>query len=108
MLLEGEGRSLPTMPRTRRINPGHAHHRTRVVRRGAHYGDPMTFTWRLHDPTGATLDPAGVGVEVPAEESQGDAESLLAKLSARPRPLKSFASKLAPTDRAISRGVCTK
>lgn len=37
----------------------------------------MTFTWRLHDPTGATLDPAGVGVEVPAEESQGDAESWL-------------------------------
>jgi hypothetical protein len=37
----------------------------------------MSWHWRLEDPSGATLDPASVGVEVPAAENQGDAESWL-------------------------------
>lgn len=38
---------------------------------------PVTWTWRLHDPTGATLDPAAVGVDVPVEDAQAEAESWL-------------------------------
>ncbi len=37
----------------------------------------MTWTWRLEDPDGATIDPAALGVEVPRSENQGDAESWL-------------------------------
>ncbi len=35
----------------------------------------MTWTWRLEDPDGVTIDPAALGVEVPRSENQGDAES---------------------------------
>ena len=37
----------------------------------------MTWTWRLEDPDGATIDPATLGVEVPGSDNQGDAESWL-------------------------------
>jgi hypothetical protein len=37
----------------------------------------MTWTWRLEDPDGVTIDPAALGVEVPRSENQGDAESWL-------------------------------
>ena len=37
----------------------------------------MRWTWQLEDPTGAPVDPASLGVEVPDWESQGDAESWL-------------------------------
>ena len=37
----------------------------------------MSWHWRLEDPAGTTIDPATVGVEVPASENQGDAESWL-------------------------------
>ena len=37
----------------------------------------MTWTWRLEDPDGATIDPATLGVEVPRTDNQGDAESWL-------------------------------
>ncbi|MGY1697416.1 MULTISPECIES: hypothetical protein [unclassified Geodermatophilus] len=37
----------------------------------------MTWTWRLEDPDGATIDPAALGVEVPRSDNQGDAESWL-------------------------------
>ena len=37
----------------------------------------MAWTWQLEDPTGATLDPADVGVPVPPADNQGDAESWL-------------------------------
>jgi len=37
----------------------------------------MSWHWRLEDPTGATVDPASLGIEVPASENQGDAESWL-------------------------------
>ncbi|SFP33529.1 hypothetical protein SAMN05660464_2834 [Geodermatophilus dictyosporus] len=37
----------------------------------------MTWTWRLEDPDGAPLDPVTLGVEVPAADNQGDAESWL-------------------------------
>ncbi len=37
----------------------------------------MTWTWRLEDPDGATIDPATLGVEVPGADNQGDAESWL-------------------------------
>ena len=37
----------------------------------------MSWHWRLEDPTGASLDPAAVGVEMPATDNQGDAESWL-------------------------------
>jgi hypothetical protein len=59
-----------------------------VTRRGSHsgHGRPavrsltsasMSWYWRLEDPSGAELDPAAVGVEVPRAENQGDAESWL-------------------------------
>ena len=37
----------------------------------------MTWSWQLADPDGAVLDPVDVGVEVPAADNQGDAESWL-------------------------------
>jgi hypothetical protein len=37
----------------------------------------MTWHWRLEDPSGAEMDPASVGVEVPPSDNQGDAESWL-------------------------------
>ena len=37
----------------------------------------MGWTWQLEDPTGATVDPASLGVEVPECDNQGDAESWL-------------------------------
>ncbi len=37
----------------------------------------MTWTWRLEDPDGATIDPGTLGVEVPRSDNQGDAESWL-------------------------------
>ncbi|UOY03006.1 hypothetical protein [Blastococcus sp. PRF04-17] len=37
----------------------------------------MSWTWRLEDPSGATVDPATVGVDVPPADNQGDAESWL-------------------------------
>ena len=48
----------------------------------SHYGDRMTvpangWTWRLHDPTGAVVDPADLGVAVPVEDAQAEAESWL-------------------------------
>jgi hypothetical protein len=37
----------------------------------------MSWSWRLEDPSGAVIDPADVGVEVPPSDNQGDAESWL-------------------------------
>jgi hypothetical protein len=37
----------------------------------------LTWTWQLEDPTGAPVDPAELGVEVPVLDNQGDAESWL-------------------------------
>ncbi|MGY1747345.1 hypothetical protein [Blastococcus sp. SYSU D00695] len=37
----------------------------------------MTWTWRLEDPAGQTVDPASVGITPPPAENQGDAESWL-------------------------------
>ncbi|MGY1644080.1 hypothetical protein ACI782_23475 [Geodermatophilus sp. SYSU D00703] len=37
----------------------------------------MGWYWRLEDPSGAEVDPASVGVEIPDSENQGDAESWL-------------------------------
>ncbi|MCW2695028.1 MAG: uncharacterized protein JWR62_113 [Modestobacter sp.] len=37
----------------------------------------MSWTWQLEDPSGAAVDPATLGVEVPESENQGDAESWL-------------------------------
>jgi hypothetical protein len=37
----------------------------------------MSWYWRLEDSSGATVNPATLGVEVPRTESQGDAESWL-------------------------------
>ena len=37
----------------------------------------MSWHWRLEDPTGAALEPAAVGVEMPPTDNQGDAESWL-------------------------------
>ena len=37
----------------------------------------LSWDWRLEDPSGAELDPAAVGVEVPRADNQGDAESWL-------------------------------
>jgi hypothetical protein len=37
----------------------------------------MTWHWRLEDPSGAPVDPASLGVEVPGADNQGDAESWL-------------------------------
>jgi hypothetical protein len=40
----------------------------------------MSWHWRLEDPSGSTLDPAAVGVEVPDFDNQGDAESWLGEI----------------------------
>ncbi len=37
----------------------------------------MSWHWRLEDPSGAVLDPASLGVEIPQTDNQGDAESWL-------------------------------
>ena len=37
----------------------------------------MSWTWQLEGPSGAVVDPASLGVEVPESENQGDAESWL-------------------------------
>lgn len=37
----------------------------------------MSWHWRLEDPSGATIEPSSLGVEIPAEDNQGDAESWL-------------------------------
>jgi hypothetical protein len=37
----------------------------------------MSWYWRLEDPTGAAVDPAALGVQVPESDNQGDAESWL-------------------------------
>ena len=37
----------------------------------------MSWRWRLEDPSGTTIDPGSIGVEVPEAENQGDAESWL-------------------------------
>jgi hypothetical protein len=37
----------------------------------------MSWHWRLEDPAGMAIDPSSVGVEVPACDNQGDAESWL-------------------------------
>ena len=37
----------------------------------------MSWHWRLEDASGAALDPADVGVEMPGTDNQGDAESWL-------------------------------
>ncbi|MQA32439.1 hypothetical protein [Modestobacter roseus] len=37
----------------------------------------MSWTWQLEGPSGAPVDPATVGVEVPDHDNQGDAESWL-------------------------------
>ena len=37
----------------------------------------MSWYWRLEDPSGAEVEPASVGVEIPEAENQGDAESWL-------------------------------
>ncbi len=50
---------------------------TRRSRRDVTSLGPMTWTWRLEDPDGATIDPATLGVEVPGADNQGDAESWL-------------------------------
>jgi len=34
---------------------------------------PMGWTWQLDDPSGARVDPAALGVEVPECDNQGDA-----------------------------------
>jgi hypothetical protein len=57
----------------------------RVTRVGSHSGrgpvatslGAMSWYWRLEDPSGAEVDPASVGVEVPETDNQGDAESWL-------------------------------
>ncbi|MGY2129279.1 hypothetical protein [Blastococcus sp. SYSU DS0617] len=37
----------------------------------------MSWHWRLEDPTGATVEPSSIGVEIPPADNQGDAESWL-------------------------------
>jgi hypothetical protein len=37
----------------------------------------MTWHWRLENPSGASVDPASLGVEIPTTDNQGDAESWL-------------------------------
>jgi hypothetical protein len=37
----------------------------------------MSWHWRLEDPSGATIDPASLGVEIAETDNQGDAESWL-------------------------------
>ena len=37
----------------------------------------MSWHWRLEDASGAVVDPADVGAEMPGTDNQGDAESWL-------------------------------
>ena len=37
----------------------------------------MSWHWRLENASGAAVDPADVGVEMPGTDNQGDAESWL-------------------------------
>ena len=37
----------------------------------------MSWHWRLEDPSGAAVEPASIGVELPDTDNQGDAESWL-------------------------------
>ncbi len=37
----------------------------------------MSWTWQLENASGAPVDPAALGVEVPGADNQGDAESWL-------------------------------
>ncbi|MGY1813117.1 hypothetical protein [Blastococcus sp. SYSU D00820] len=37
----------------------------------------MSWHWRLEAPTGETVDPAALGIEVPESDNQSDAESWL-------------------------------
>ena len=37
----------------------------------------MSWHWSLEDPTGATVEPSSIGVEIPPSDNQGDAESWL-------------------------------
>ena len=37
----------------------------------------MTWHWRLEDSSGAAVAPSSIGVEIPATDNQGDAESWL-------------------------------
>ena len=37
----------------------------------------MSWHWRLEDASGAAVDPADVGAEMPGTDNQGDAESWL-------------------------------
>lgn len=37
----------------------------------------MSWHWRLEGPTGATVDPSSIGVDIPPTDNQGDAESWL-------------------------------
>ena len=40
----------------------------------------MSWTWQLEDPAGTVVDPATLGVEVPACDNQSDAESWLGEV----------------------------
>lgn len=37
----------------------------------------MSWHWRLEDPSGATVDPSSLGIEISPSDNQGDAESSL-------------------------------
>ena len=37
----------------------------------------MSWHWRLENSSGAAVEPSSIGVEVPATDNQGDAESWL-------------------------------
>ena len=37
----------------------------------------MSWHWRLEDPSGATVAPSSLGIEIPPTDNQGDAESWL-------------------------------
>ncbi len=64
-------------PDDRRDNPARVTLRARRARRRLYTVRHMSWYWRLEDPSGAELDPAAVGVEVPRSDNQGDAESWL-------------------------------
>ena len=40
----------------------------------------MTWHWRLENPSGASVDPASLGVEIPTTDNQGDAESWVGEI----------------------------
>lgn len=37
----------------------------------------MSWHWRLEGPTGETVEPSSIGVDIPPTDNQGDAESWL-------------------------------